>query len=432
MPALEHHNGQFVVSDVSCCSVLKMGANAVEAVEAAEAFASIKTSTSTTGTGTIAKTTGASRIAADRIPTTGTDNSSRAATATSAGITTITADTPTSGTGVDAAKVQVEDPAPPPKKYARIPPPIEIGGKLRNSTAFLLSPSPPQSALLSPPSGTLFSTPSTSSLQSPFSSLFNNTVSAPDTRASSPSSRTLTKTAIGSHTDDDGTNNSSNSSSRTNNDDTASTCVHGASESVSNPTSPTLTVWPGYNGIGGHDTDSDNLASQLIGPVRCRSLSAGHSSMTMTATAATRNATASDNCDHNHGHFLRASFDGTAAGRMNTARTSTSSHGNGNSKSNSSNSRWRPTSAKSARSAERVRRRSPSPLFNPFARVSRHRHNDTRDNNNNDSMLASTSNGRQPTYNRRGSLSSGAAPPPLTREEFEALPVAIQRKIDPT
>ncbi|CAK7221966.1 hypothetical protein SBRCBS47491_004707 [Sporothrix bragantina] len=131
----------------------------------------------------------------------------------------------------------------------------------------------------------------------------------------------------------------------------------------------------------------------------------------MTVVATSNGAACNDN-------FLRASFDGTT-GRASSSRTGSShSHSNGRF---SKDSRWRPTSAKSSRSADRVRRRSPSPLFNPFARVSRHK--DEMGN-----MRASTSNGRRTSYSRRGSLSSGTAPPPLTREEFEALPVAIQRK----
>ncbi|CAK7233315.1 hypothetical protein SCUCBS95973_008553 [Sporothrix curviconia] len=127
---------------------------------------------------------------------------------------------------------------------------------------------------------------------------------------------------------------------------------------------------------------------------------------------ATPNGAASDDI------FLRASFDRTTGGAFSSRTGSSHSHKSGLA---SKDNHWRPTSAKSAHSAGRARRRSPSPLLSPFARVSRHK--DEIGN-----MRASTSNGRRPSHSRRGSLSSGGAPPPLTCEEFEALPVAIQRK----
>ncbi|EPE04865.1 hypothetical protein F503_00019 [Ophiostoma piceae UAMH 11346] len=150
-------------------------------------------------------------------------------------------------------------------------------------------------------------------------------------------------------------------------------------------------------------------------------------------------------------NFLRASFDGT------TARNSHSSHSNRSPQSYRVNGRWRPTSARSTRSirsSDPLQRRSPSPMFNPFTRGSRQRHADgvsdvaTRSRSsggpgingagnlsgmNPSSMRARPGNGRtrRSSYStgRRVPMSGSNPPPPLTREEFEALPVAIQRKV---
>ena len=160
-----------------------------------------------------------------------------------------------------------------------------------------------------------------------------------------------------------------------------------------------------------------------------------------TSTDSMPSATLPPSSEAPNNSFLRASFDGT------TARNCRSSHSNLSSQSHRVNRRWHPTSARSARSAQSsdfLQRRSPSPMFNPFTRGPRQRHPDgvsdaaARSRSNSGGVSPSSkrtrsSNGRtrRSNYNtgRRVSMAGSNPPPPLTREEFEALPVAIQRKV---
>lgn len=119
-------------------------------------------------------------------------------------------------------------------------------------------------------------------------------------------------------------------------------------------------------------------------------------------------------------------------------------------------SQWRPHTSRSGRSAGA---RSPSPLFARWARrnqkehdqldtndsrsstdrksisssgtsrrFQRHQNSDPDNHNHNHDNLAHTYNSSTSTNSLKRQSQSGL-PPPLTREEFEALPVAIQRKV---